>query len=108
MGCAAIIVASGSSRRMGFDKLAAEIRGKPVLAHTVQAFMAAREITRVIVVELPKDSGLTHLDTAITMLDAATFSVYPYLGASRAFTWQIGIGLVFVLAALVQQLGRSK
>jgi 2-C-methyl-D-erythritol 4-phosphate cytidylyltransferase len=50
MGCAAIIVASGSSRRMGFDKLAAEIRGKPVLAHTVQAFMAAREITRIIVV----------------------------------------------------------
>jgi arginine deiminase len=39
-------------------------------------------ITKVIVVELPKDSGLTHLDTAITMLDAATFSVYPYLGAS--------------------------
>jgi hypothetical protein len=33
---------------------------------------------------------------------------YPYLGASRAFTWQIGIALVFVLAAFVQQLGRSK
>jgi 2-C-methyl-D-erythritol 4-phosphate cytidylyltransferase len=50
MGCAAIIVASGSSRRMGFDKLAAEIRGTPVLARTVRAFMAAEEITRVIVV----------------------------------------------------------
>lgn len=50
MGCAAIIVASGSSRRMGFDKLAAEIRGAPVLARTVRAFMAAKEITRVIVV----------------------------------------------------------
>lgn len=50
MGCAAIIVASGSSRRMGFDKLAAEIRGTPVLACTVRAFMAAEEITRVIVV----------------------------------------------------------
>ena len=33
---------------------------------------------------------------------------YPYLGASRAFTWQIGIGLVFILAMLVQQLGRNK
>lgn len=50
MGCAAIIVASGSSRRMGFDKLAAVIDGKPVLAHTVRAFMAAEGITRVIVV----------------------------------------------------------
>jgi 2-C-methyl-D-erythritol 4-phosphate cytidylyltransferase len=50
MGCAAIIVASGSSRRMGFDKLAAAIRGTPVLVHSVRAFMAAKEITRVIVV----------------------------------------------------------
>jgi arginine deiminase len=44
-------------------------------------------ITKVIVVELPKDSGLVHLDTAITMLDTATFSVYPYLGtALRSYT----------------------
>jgi 2-C-methyl-D-erythritol 4-phosphate cytidylyltransferase len=50
MGCAAIIVASGSSRRMGFDKLAAEIHGTPVLVHTVDAFMAAAGISRVIVV----------------------------------------------------------
>jgi 2-C-methyl-D-erythritol 4-phosphate cytidylyltransferase len=50
MGCAAIIVASGSSRRMGFDKLAAEILGAPVLVRSTRAFMAAAEITRVIVV----------------------------------------------------------
>jgi 2-C-methyl-D-erythritol 4-phosphate cytidylyltransferase len=50
MGCAAIIVASGSSRRMGFDKLAAEIHGTPVLVHTVDAFMDAEGISRVIVV----------------------------------------------------------
>jgi 2-C-methyl-D-erythritol 4-phosphate cytidylyltransferase len=50
MGCAAIIVAAGTSRRMGFDKLAAKISGKPVLLHTVRAFMAAEGITRVIVV----------------------------------------------------------
>ena len=36
-------------------------------------------ITKVIVVELPKSPPLTHLDTALTMLDATTFSVYPYL-----------------------------
>ena len=50
MGCAAVIVASGSSRRMGFDKLAAEIHGKSVLARTVEAFMRADGISRVIVV----------------------------------------------------------
>lgn len=54
MGCAAVIVASGSSRRMGFDKLAAEINGKSVLARTVEAFMRADGISRVIVV-CPED-----------------------------------------------------
>ncbi|MFT6182486.1 MAG: CTP:molybdopterin cytidylyltransferase MocA, partial [Akkermansiaceae bacterium] len=38
MSYAAIIVASGSSRRMGFDKLAAPLAGQPVLWHSVRAF----------------------------------------------------------------------
>ncbi|MEJ6730259.1 MAG: IspD/TarI family cytidylyltransferase [Akkermansiaceae bacterium] len=50
MSYAAIIVASGSSRRMGFDKLAAELDGKPVLWHSVRAFSAMEEVTQVIVV----------------------------------------------------------
>ena len=50
MRCAAVIVAAGSSRRMGFDKLAAEIRGVSVLRRSVDAFMATPEVTRVIVV----------------------------------------------------------
>ena len=54
MACVAIIVASGSSRRMGFDKLAAELHGKPVLAHTVAAFMRAEGISRVVLV-CPED-----------------------------------------------------
>jgi 2-C-methyl-D-erythritol 4-phosphate cytidylyltransferase len=69
MGCAAIIVASGSSRRMGFDKLAAGIRGTPVLAHTVNAFMAAKEITRVIVVCPEERFRLLHDVDAIKPLD---------------------------------------
>jgi len=39
----------------------------------------AKQVTKVIVVELPRNPPLTHLDTALTMLDATTFSVYPYL-----------------------------
>src|SRR5437016_3132827 len=34
----AIIVAAGSSERMGFDKLFALISGKPIIAHTIAAF----------------------------------------------------------------------
>ncbi len=50
MTCAAIIVAAGGSRRMGFDKLSADLRGKSVLRRSVDAFMAAQSVSRVIVV----------------------------------------------------------
>lgn len=47
---AAIIVASGSSQRMGFDKLLAPIEGIPVLQRSVEAFLAVKEIQRIVVV----------------------------------------------------------
>lgn len=50
MTYAAIIVASGSSQRMGFDKLAAEWDGKPILWHSVRAFSSLKEIAQVVVV----------------------------------------------------------
>ncbi|WP_411847568.1 2-C-methyl-D-erythritol 4-phosphate cytidylyltransferase [Roseibacillus persicicus] len=46
----AIIVASGSSRRMGFDKLMAPLAGKPVLAHSLAAFDRCQEVGQIIVV----------------------------------------------------------
>lgn len=46
----AIIVAAGSSRRMGFDKLLHPLRGKPVVAHSILAFEATPEIDEIIVV----------------------------------------------------------
>lgn len=46
----AVIVAAGSSRRMGFDKLFAELAGKPVLAHSIAAFANHPEIGELIVV----------------------------------------------------------
>ena len=53
MSFAAIIVASGSSQRMGFDKLAAQWRGKTILWHSVHAFSSLKEIAQVIVVTPP-------------------------------------------------------
>jgi len=52
--CCAIIVAAGSSRRMGFDKLAAPLDGTPVLARTVSKFSLAEAISRIVVV-CPED-----------------------------------------------------
>jgi 2-C-methyl-D-erythritol 4-phosphate cytidylyltransferase len=46
----AIIVAAGSSQRMGFDKLFATIAGKPIIAHTLQAFERASSVNETIVV----------------------------------------------------------
>lgn len=46
----AIIVAAGSSRRMGFDKLFAELAGKPVVAHSVAAFEACAAVDEIVVV----------------------------------------------------------
>ena len=48
--CAAILVAAGASRRMGFDKLSAPLLGVPVLCRSLEALLAARRIGEVIVV----------------------------------------------------------
>jgi len=46
----AVIVAAGSSRRMGFDKLFASLRGKPVVAHSIDAFERTAEIGEIVLV----------------------------------------------------------
>lgn len=46
----AIIAAGGSSQRMGFDKLTAELCGAPVLLYTINAFECCDEIDEIIVV----------------------------------------------------------
>ena len=46
----AIIVAGGSSQRMGFDKLFAAIAGEPVIAHAIRAFEGATSVSEILVV----------------------------------------------------------
>jgi len=57
-------------------------------------WFAHGQVTRVIVVELPKERAFMHLDTAMTMIDRDAFSVYPFLSESlRCFTLEpIGSG----------------
>lgn len=50
MPTAAIIVAAGSSQRMGFDKLAASLQGVPVLARSIRAFCDSPSIDEIYVV----------------------------------------------------------
>lgn len=65
MPCTAIIVAAGTSRRMGFDKLAAPLDGIPVLARTLAAFMHCAEISEIILVTPPE---------RMTLLDEKSFT----------------------------------
>ncbi len=46
----AIIVAAGSSRRMGFDKIFAPLNDRPVLHHSIAAFNACPDIDQIIIV----------------------------------------------------------
>jgi 2-C-methyl-D-erythritol 4-phosphate cytidylyltransferase len=46
----AIVVAAGSSQRMGFDKLLALLGDKPVLAHTLDAFERTDSVGEIILV----------------------------------------------------------
>src|SRR4051812_4207629 len=46
----AVIVAGGSSQRMGVDKLLALLGDKPVLAHTIEAFERTDSVREIIVV----------------------------------------------------------
>jgi 2-C-methyl-D-erythritol 4-phosphate cytidylyltransferase len=85
--CAAIIVAAGSSQRMGFDKLASQIAGVPVLRKTLEAFLKADSISEVVIVGPPRhwdllgggefskpvrrvDGGLTRQDSVAAGLAA--------------------------------------
>ena len=50
----AIIVAAGTSQRMGFDKLFADLGGRPVVAWSVAAFQACAEVDGIVLVTRPE------------------------------------------------------
>ena len=71
----AIIVAAGSSQRMGFDKLWSLLGDKPVVAHSIDRFQRCDEIDEVILVvradrrpefqKLVEDSGFTKVSRLV-------------------------------------------
>lgn len=68
MKVSAIIVAAGSSRRMGFDKLAADLAGRSVLSHSLAAFQACAQIEEIILVGSPdafSENAPTKLRTTV-------------------------------------------
>ena len=47
---AAIVVAAGASRRMGFDKLSAPLGGRPLIAHSLAAFNDCPDVDDIVLV----------------------------------------------------------
>ena len=61
----AVIVAAGNSRRMGFDKLAAEIGGQSVLFRSILAFQECEAVDRIVVV-----TSASRMDWAMSLRDS--------------------------------------
>ena len=75
MNFSVIIVAAGSSQRMGFDKLLASLAGKPVLQHSIEAFANCPNVAEIIVVcpiERYSALRLELSDKRITRVDGGT------------------------------------
>lgn len=90
----AIIVAAGSSRRMGFDKLTAELLGAPVVAHSLRAFQACEDVTGIILVtredrldefaQIARQHGITKLACVLPGGSERHFSVANGLEAAKS------------------------
>lgn len=52
--CSVVVVAAGSSQRMGQDKLMLEVDGKPVIALTLMALNASAAVDEIVVVTRPE------------------------------------------------------
>jgi 2-C-methyl-D-erythritol 4-phosphate cytidylyltransferase len=66
---AALIVAAGSSTRMGFDKLLAPLAGTPVILHTLRAFEHCPDIAGIWVVSgVEREPALRELAGSLTKL----------------------------------------
>jgi 2-C-methyl-D-erythritol 4-phosphate cytidylyltransferase len=93
----AIIVAAGSSSRMGFDKLLASLAGKPVIAHTVEAFARTDAVTEIVVVG--RSDRLTAIREAIGRCDKLA-DILPG-GEHRQDSVRAGLGKIAASARFV-------
>lgn len=88
----AIIVAAGSSQRMGFDKLFALLGDKPVVAHTLQAFERAECVDEIILVG--RDDRLAELREFIRRAEFKKVRHVVSGGVHRQDSVQAGLNLL--------------
>ena len=97
--CSAVIVAAGSSQRMGMDKLLAELNGIPVLARTIQAFESSPLVDEIVVV-----TRMDHLETVADLCHQNGFGKVSRVvcgGATRTLSALAGVSEVKKSARLI-------
>lgn len=98
-GCAMVVVAAGSSQRMGQDKMFLELDGRPVLAHTLAALEASDRVEEIVVVTREDLVGLV----AALARNMALSKVKKVVrgGATRVESAQLGVAEVSPQAKLI-------
>lgn len=89
MRVSAILVAAGSSRRMGFDKLAADLAGETVLVRSLLAFESCPEVAEIRVVTNPEKFG--EITEAAERLGISKFVEVIAGGAERHLSVHAGL-----------------
>lgn len=98
-GCAMVVVAAGSSQRMGQDKMFLELDGRPVLAHTLAAMEASDRVEEIVVVtreDLVGPVAALAREMALTKVTKVVRG-----GATRVESAQLGVGEVSPQAKLI-------
>lgn len=99
MKLSAVIVAAGSSRRMGFDKLAAELAGETVLNRSLLAFEQCPDVAEVVVVtSLEK---IPEIEAAVSRLGLSKFEAAIEGGAERHLSVSAGLARISDACELV-------
>lgn len=99
MKVSAILVAAGSSRRMGFDKLAADLAGESVLVRSLLAFAACPEVAEIRVVTTPRK--ISETAAAAERLGVSKFVEAIPGGAERHLSVHAGLERVDAACDLV-------
>ena len=87
--CSMVVLAAGSSQRMGYDKITADLKGKPVILRTLQAFEDSEFVNEIIVVT--RNESLAELSDIIAQAGLKKVKKVVEGGKTRAESSNIGI-----------------
>lgn len=97
--CTAVIVAAGSSQRMGTDKIMLPLGGRPVIAHTLSVFQASPLIDEIIVVT--RHENLQNIADICVQFGIDKIRMVVEGGRTRAESALIGVCCASVDAELI-------